>query len=358
MRGGVTPAPRVGRSAGWGLPADAVRWLGVVAVAAATVAEFAAPGWSTRWASWPLAVGVLTIGMSHGAVDFHLLRAAPDRWRQGLVYGIALIGAAGWWLLSPSSAVVAFLLLSAWHFGREYAEHAAPPGSRPTAVVGGSHGGLVLGLPLLVHPGASADFFARVAAIGFVERSAGLGLAAPSFARLGAVLVAGAVACLALMLRASPVDRWKRLADVAVIGAGGALLHPEFFIGWYLLVWHAPSHYAQLSRAGGFRSLRSLWLDTTVFFLPAVGAVVGLAAAAWARFAVEPVAAISGSAVLVYLVVTPPHELLAAQPPGRRRLRWAPLPAQSRGGPPNRRRPAEASCRGETVSRTTETADA
>ena len=98
------------------------RPLGLIALAAAYIALNAAGvTWSDTFLGVLLMLGLLAIGIPHGALDVWTHRyRSPDR-HSGIYIGLYLLAIAvvlGAWWMFPHAGLLAFLLLSAWHFGQ------------------------------------------------------------------------------------------------------------------------------------------------------------------------------------------------------------------------------------------------
>ena len=300
------------------------------------------PIYSDRFAAIPLVVGGLTVGMSHGAADWFLIRHKSGNlhvhvWGRLIAYMTIMAAMIAWWLIHSVSVLVAFLLLTMVHFGSEEADHwqAREPllnKRRDRWLLMLGHGLLAIILPILWHPSESEAFLSRVLAVGFSDPEAAYGLIPDSIAIRCAVAIA-AVGCflwifyeLAGVRTESPkrngprfcsmagrLFEWRRpanwTAQTAVLAIAGYLLNPEFFIGLYLLVWHAPRHYVNLIHTS-LRERSVLWRDTMVFQIPAVAVVIVLAWTGFHSSDLTALTATSAAVVLTYLVVTPPHHLL------------------------------------------------
>jgi Brp/Blh family beta-carotene 15,15'-monooxygenase len=76
---------------------------------------------------WLFVAVSLTLGMGHGALDTVLLMGQFKPLPRTLLYALLYLGLTvlcGWMLsLSFSWALIALLLMSAWHFGEHYGEH-------------------------------------------------------------------------------------------------------------------------------------------------------------------------------------------------------------------------------------------
>jgi len=281
------------------------------------------PQWSVAYSAWPLAIGGLTVGMGHGAADCHIIRRNQSSIRRlGIYLFWMLVAGLAWWWQSLL-ALLAFLVLTGVHFGKEEAQfflktrrhsdakidHSFPGRSFSTWLAIG-HGSWVIALPLILHASASWEFLQRVAVVGFAgDRSMEPAFLTGSdirFILLGIVTAANVF--VVWLLPAGDARKW--VGRLIVIGAAAWTLHPEFFIGLYLLVWHAPQHCWELKNL----SIRGFWFDSALFYIPAVGAVLILAGIAVASGRIETILpATSAATVLVYVIVTPPHHWLAAK---------------------------------------------
>lgn len=311
---------------------------------------------SRSFSSIPMLVGLVTIGMGHGAFDSELIfgggRRSESIWLFLRYTGVMLLAALGFWFF-PVLAIVAFLLFAMIHFGKEDSESNFNPVWRADTEVCRreptnawpqeqtatgkmirslrlSHGWLVIAVPLAASPIESAEFFRRV------EWS--VGHAATRFpweiAIAGPILVITTAVILAMTMvnlwpQRSRLRRWA--IEFAVIAFAAISLHPEFFIGLYLLAWHAPKHILDL-RTGramnrrGVDDQRSIGIMRGIFgSLPfLLPAWVAVGALAWGGGGDVPdvtaagirspggtwMAKVSAATVAVYIVVTLPHHLM------------------------------------------------
>ena len=330
---------------------NCVEYSSNVSIGLAAALTIPIPGYSDTFAAIPLVLGGLTVGMSHGAADWFLIRRSSSNsrfhiWGRLIAYMTIMAAMVAWWLIHSASVLVAFLLLTMVHFGSEEADHwhTREPllnkrRSRLLFVFG--HGLLAIILPVLWHPSESEAFLSRVLAVGFSDPAVAYGLIPDSIAIRCAVTIAAVACCLWIFYElvgvrtgspkrdglrlsgmAGRLFEWRRpanwTAQTAVLAIAGYLLNPEFFIGLYLLVWHAPRHYLNLIHSS-LRERSVLWRDTMVFQIPAVAVVIVLAWTGFQSSDLTALTATSAAVVLTYLVVTPPHHLLQES----RRLRQA-----------------------------------
>ncbi|MEO7745626.1 MAG: Brp/Blh family beta-carotene 15,15'-dioxygenase, partial [Actinomycetota bacterium] len=229
------------------VPVAAIGSLLILAVAAPT---------TTASLALPLALGGAALGIPHGAVD-HLVpwwwdaldpRGAsrrPSTARLALFAGayaaVAALALAAF-LLAPTPALAAFLVLSAVHFGRgEVVTSAERAGRRvPTFrddwSLALAHGGVVVGLLLWARPSDTNSLLG-----GLSPRLADLVLSTRVPA-LGLVVVAVAVA-LVVLLRAGRV---LEAAELALLAATFTLAPPLAAFGVYFGLWHSLRHTGRL----------------------------------------------------------------------------------------------------------------
>lgn len=237
-----------------------LRWLTVVPVAAVAgllVLAVLAPA-PTRTAAVPLAVVGALVGVPHGAVD-HLIpwwwassgqAGGPGTGRRGpLTLGLFALAYAGVaalaltaLLVAPTAALVAFLALSALHFGRAEVATSAERAGRPTPggraehPVSVAHGLVVVGLLVWARPDQTDPLLRPLspwlADASVRSRSAGLVLVA-------AVVVTG----LAVLLRAG---RRVEAAELGLLAVTFAVAPPLAAFGVYFGAWHALRHTGRL----------------------------------------------------------------------------------------------------------------
>ncbi len=133
-----------------------------------------APDQAARWQFFPFVLGMVFLGLPHGALD-HLaplfLRHRPltARYLIAFVLGYVALAAAylAFWQVWPAGALAVFLLLSWLHWGQgdayyleAFGGRKPPPSPAARLLVWAVRGGLPIILPPLVHPRA----FATVAA--------------------------------------------------------------------------------------------------------------------------------------------------------------------------------------------------
>jgi len=111
------------------------------------------------------AVAIALLGVPHGGLDHwvgrRLLQPRFGAWWWAVFFpgylAIAVVVASGWFI-APSSVVIAFLLVSAWHFGREdqqAQDNAYPPFAWAVPIrhwAAAASGGVAIWIPSLLRP--------------------------------------------------------------------------------------------------------------------------------------------------------------------------------------------------------------
>lgn len=283
-------------------------------------------GWSDRWAVWPWLVSLAVVGLPHGAVDWALTRrTCPTGAMQRLViaYLAGMLAVLGLFVALPVPAVTLFAALSVWHFGMAHADGQWPPldGTPATqAIAALARGGLVLAVPMARWPVETAAVADHVVALTaprpatfdpVIVQSAGL------------TLVAAAVAALAVegaRTWADPGARRRSLAtaaEMAVFAGLGLTTVPLFSVGMYFLCWHAWRQMLLLAAVvtgttptGPVSLARSLTAIHVAALPLLVPTWLVLGAAWWLLSPAHSAADLATLSLVVYLVVTPSHDLL------------------------------------------------
>ncbi len=217
------------------------------------------PAWCVRWQFLPFIIGMVFLGLPHGALD-HLapLRLLHRRltWRYLVLfvlgYGALVVVYLVFWRFWPGGALVAFLLLSWLHWGQGdayflqvFAGQAHPSSAAERLLVWAVRGGLPIVLPVLAFP----LIFTQVAEgiLGWYGPSGGWVLAGP----LRAVGLALFGAILVTYLGRS----WRRDRKAFGLDVGETILLLTYFwlvppilaVGVYFCVWHSARHVGRLT---------------------------------------------------------------------------------------------------------------
>ncbi len=236
-------------------------WMPVAAIGSLLLLAVTAPDLASAIAL-PLALVGAALGVPHGAVDHlvpwwwgaidpHAVARRPATARLALfagAYAAAAAVALAAFVLAPTPALAAFLVLSAVHFGRGEVVTSAERSMRrvPTASddwpVALAHGGVVVGLLLWARPD---DTDALLGGLSPRLAEAALAARVP-----GLVLVAaGVVVALTVLLRGR---RHLEAAELALLAATFTLAPPLAAFGVYFGLWHSLRHTGRLlDLAGG-----------------------------------------------------------------------------------------------------------
>ena len=295
----------------------------------AVVLVAVAVGWlAPAWANWVLGpallLGLVLLGVAHGACDQFVVPAthpalARHRGRYWAVFlggylGLAAgVGLLWWW--QPALAVAFFFGLSAWHWG----SGDAPPAARYRAqwlAHSVLRGALIFAVPLWFWPvetRALTNGLLALAGAAPVSAAALLALARG----LGPLVLAGH----ALLWLSYLVTKQRHLAladmrEVLLLGLLLAALPPVLSAGVYFVFWHSLQHVLRMNELMGYPLAGHSLGAGLGFFLRrsapllaiSVAALAVLYGVAWARAASGPV--LLSLALLVASVVTLPHALL------------------------------------------------
>ncbi|WP_418280106.1 Brp/Blh family beta-carotene 15,15'-dioxygenase [Halorubrum sp. DTA98] len=214
------------------------------------------------------ALGTLTVGMAHGAVD-HLVpvRAADvslTRSVSAVAVVYAVLGGAvvTAFFLAPVTAFVGFIALTWLHWGQGDVaalvvvgvDHLPTTAERALALF--VRGGLPMGVPLLAHPAEYRLVAEWVVGLFVVDPAAATAAVDPVFTGNVRVAVGVAMASATLLAAALGAARVRRGADrrgwhrdvgeIAVLWAWFLLAAPVFAVGVYFAVWHALRHVGRL----------------------------------------------------------------------------------------------------------------
>lgn len=185
----------------------------------------------------------LIVGLPHGAFDVWLFeQSSTSRSRLVFVavYVSTVAAMAVLWLLTPTTALLAFLALSIHHFG----EADLPDTFGPAARI--ARGTFVVGLPLLAHP-------SQVEPVLRAMGVAPVALATDVTTVWIAALVAVQLLLVATHARSrTRRERWSEAIYVVAWASAFIRLPPLVSFGLYFTLWHAVDHLASL------RSIRSI----------------------------------------------------------------------------------------------------
>ncbi|MGB9339741.1 MAG: Brp/Blh family beta-carotene 15,15'-dioxygenase [Polyangiales bacterium] len=296
----VQPALQPGSQLRSGLRSGSASWVGDVErnhAALATLLTFAV-AFAHLFGALPatvelifLVTAITAFGLPHGALDYlsgrSLLQSTFGDW-WFVPFGVGYIGLAGLvvatWLVAPLASLLAFLLVSAAHFG------AGDVNPRLALGAGGlfsSHGavfeavgrGSLTLIPLLhFHPEAASTLFAYLVPMSPTELHAAISSASPHlFVVSGAVLAVVMAHHLGGWAEGTPGHAQVAL-EIGALAALFALAPPLVAFIVYFCVWHSFRHSlrqaAKLDPSGpraAFQAfVRRAWPTTGAAFLMAV----------------------------------------------------------------------------------------
>lgn len=294
--------------------------------AAATAGAIWGPAWSERWAAWPWLASLVVVGLPHGAVDWAVTRRTcpvGTTRRLAAAYLIGMLAVLGLFVAAPVPVIAVFAAVSVWHFGMAHVDGQTPPldgGPLTQGLAALARGGLVLAVPMARWPDATAAVADRVVALA-TPRSATVDSAA--VCRIGIILAAATFAAFAVEAVRSwwqPAARRRTVAtgaEMAAFAALGLTTAPLFAVGLYFLCWHAWRQMLLVAPVvtGGTptdgASLGRTLLAIHAAALPLlVPTWLVLAAVWWLVSPGHSVADLATLSLVVYLVVTPSHDLL------------------------------------------------
>ncbi|MBT9392585.1 Brp/Blh family beta-carotene 15,15'-dioxygenase [Hymenobacter sp. NST-14] len=300
-----------------------------LAILAATALGLAFPNQADRLLALPLVVGMVGLGVAHGACDQWVVPAAVPSsglmgsWHYWLRFLVGYLGLAAlvgvlWWGW-PALTVGLFFLLTVWHWG------SADAPATPRVSAGGwlvhslLRGLLLFAVPAWWWPVQTSNIvndllvFAGSSAL----RPAAFSVAAQS---LGAVVLAGHLGLWAVYGRQGRVGVvLTDLLETTLLLGLLVVLPPRLSVGVYFVFWHSLQHVLRLNhwlgRSGAPGKPRLL--AELTFFLRRAAPLLALSCLAlllmgwWLAAEQRPSAAAWFSfALVVASIVTMPHALL------------------------------------------------
>ncbi len=293
--------------------------LSAITLAVGGFPEFMAP--------WPFLIAIFAVGLPHGASDFMMSRrldgtSVPETFIRFGWYVAVMTCVFASLIVAPLFVIGAFGLLSAWHFGRADAEDLddisplSSARSTPRAAWALSRGLIVVLLPFVCSFDTSIAILNKL--LAFCGSAA---LTTSGEWRLN--IAAFLLGCFAIELTSilqSFAERNARRAEVEMleliaIASCFGTLHPLFASGIYFLAWHSWRHFRRLNRvinheslwSCDLQSMISLHRDSLILLIPTAFAVPVIAFQLGGDLTPSSLCL---SSLLVYVIVTLPHELL------------------------------------------------
>ena len=304
------------------------------AVLALTALGVAFPAAAGALLGLPLAVGMVLLGVAHGACDQFVVPGGQvasvptSGWRYWLAFVVGYLGLAGavgllWWRW-PAATVGIFFLMTVWHWGSADAAPAAQAVPRLWWLAGGVLRGLLpFAVPALWWPAETAGIINHLLAfVGAPDVPAGL---------FGSVTVGLCVAVASghLVLWGWYVrqQRWAllhtELVEVLVLTVLFVALPPQFTLGVYFVFWHSLQHVLRMTGWLGYAkagthtaAARAELLPQILFFLRRAAPLLLVSCVALAALGyllaprLHQAADWLSLALVVASVVTLPHALL------------------------------------------------
>lgn len=310
----------------------AIRWASTPqrysygAVLAAVALGLLAPAWAGRVLAPVLLLGLVLLGVAHGACDQFVVPAthptmARDRGRYWAVFlggylGLAAaVGLLWWW--RPGLAVTGFFGLSAWHWGSGDAPVLARHRGQWLAH-SALRGALIFAVPLVCWP---AD--TRTLTNGLLQLAGAAPVSASAVGQLARLLwpvVLGGNLVLwgRYLWQGQRAVAQTDMQEVFLLTALLVVLPPALAGSVYFVFWHSLQHVLRMSElmgqplAGGWvglgRAIGFFLRRATPLLAISVVALTGVMLLAGGRTASGPV--LISLALLVASVVTLPHALL------------------------------------------------
>lgn len=185
-----------------------------------------------------LGIAVAFLGLPHGAIDAYIARQ-DGLWRstRGFaafvgIYALVALSVIGVWMLMPTLSLLAFLIISAWHFGAD-----ANARNRAERWL---FGGLLLSLPSFFHPADVAVLFEAIS-------GASAGSLVPVLQAWAPVAAIGVIAML-VRRRPGAQRRWTDIATVSGLILFAWALPPLVYFVIYFCALHSSAHFGRVIR--------------------------------------------------------------------------------------------------------------
>jgi len=252
--------------------------------------------WTVQLAA--LALGVVVLGLPHGALDPMIARhAGLVHSKRSLlvfnaIYSLVVVMVVVLWWFAPVFSLAIFLAVSAWHFSGDWRFELPWWGQG----IGGA--GLLL-LPITFHTGEVAVIFEALSGPGGATL-------AHQLATLGGLVPA---AMLAVGLYAAWRHQWATAIEFAALIAIGFVAPPLVFFIVYFCLLHSPRHILGHFQQTPSSEHGALWRMLVVYTL---GTLVLLAPLLWLWSSLSVSETILRLVFVGLAAVTVPHMLLMA----------------------------------------------
>ncbi len=285
----------------------------------------------------PWLIALFFVGMPHGAADLAVLRSKKEGqkvWEAFFWYVASMIGVFTVFIFNPTMSLVGFIMLSLWHFGS--AENSKPTGSGifcEHLLLSFAKGGIVIGMPLAAWPAATSSIATELITLIEPARSLfGLPLLAhPIYSEshisstgLALLAIAFLSWCLIFisLARHLKTHGTKELVKKSSVFFSYCLIcilelitSPLFGIGIYFLAFHS---WRQMPALAKYFTPPDLEIHPLRQVISVHKAAIPLLLPTWILLGVTWWSLSGGTdlrnlallSLLVYLVVTPAHEVL------------------------------------------------
>lgn len=246
----------------WSHRYEGMLFLSVLAACVALTLTASAPG--MMLSAVLLGVGVILFGLPHGSLDvlvarriFRLTKISAFAIFFAAYMGLSAVYGLIWWWL-PTTALAAFLAISALHFSTDWERR----GSLMTRL---AYGLAIVTLPALGHAGEVRAIYRA------------LGASAPDGLLLAAKIIAIPASFVALVAAYRQRRSGSRdLIEVASIILGGIVLSPILYFICYFCFLHSPRHLFTTAREEHIESLGQIVRHTFAPTLVVVAAVAAI----------------------------------------------------------------------------------
>lgn len=286
---------------------------------------------SVAQAGLSFSLSLIFIGLPHGAVDLAVSSrlSGVTTWTESLrgfvsyIILLVLVLAAAFTL--PTAVIVVFGLMSAWHFGTADAldlNESVCKSSHISWLVAAARGSFVLSLPFVFHPTSTCEVANRLLKLfGSHGPSVSEAIVTPVFA--GILCLAFVVLFVEWCFRISTGDiQYASILslEIASLVAAFAILHPLFAMGSYFLCWHSWRQTRRLillmegEPVSINRSIIRLHVRSLPLLIPTL--LVVAVVLIW-RLPDATIYDLAVVALAVFVVVTPPHQMLISRLQGK-----------------------------------------
>lgn len=280
--------------------------------------------------AWPWVISLVIAGMAHGAYDIAVIRrqsrSLPGRFVVILAYSVIMLATAALLWTAPAVCIVAFLALSAHHFG--VSDCPTTRGRTGLSLLdhlaGLSHGILVLGASFAFQPSlAWRPFETIVEWAGSVPGT----LPSPHITSVvsSVAMVLAAIVLIALIGRTlrRPKDAMEQCAVILAAILLGTFTDPLFAVGAYFFIVHSSGHCLRAglphrpAQSPGIANALRVHIESASWFVPSLAVV--LAMAFW-MFGSVTLDSLAVAFIAFCIVATAPHHIiwLGGRLPGMR----------------------------------------